>query len=346
LPGRILTGIRILRTFEDVLLDDNIVFGLLQRNELPEAVRYLFDQQISERIDLRERYNSLSNVLIKKFDLNNYSIELHYNPGRIQSTSARIDKETILQRDCFLCYKNLPTGQKGVLFRDYIFLVNPFPIFPQHFTIAHKQHIEQRIDSSFRDLLLLSKNISPYLTLFYNGPECGASAPDHLHFQGGAKGSIPLEKNILTLEKEAGEIIKSGTVKVSAVDDGCRKIILLTGTDLLKLNDIFLSFLHIYRKYTGGTNEPMLNIIVMYDEGQWKVCILLREKHRPAVFFSEGEDNFLVSPAAADLGGIIISPLKKDFDKADANLLLNIYKEVSLDRIKFEKLKAELRSGL
>ncbi len=330
-----------MKKIEAVLLTDENISTLLAEDNLIGAAKYLFRQQLKDRSDIRERYNKLSDVLIKRFKLNDQSIELHFNPGRITSTSARTDTESIASRECFLCFNNLPPEQKGILYGNYILLVNPFPIFPQHFTIAHKTHKPQRILDSLDELLLLSEKLSDYLTIFYNGPESGASAPDHLHFQAGTKGCLPLEREISGMAILKGEVLYKG---LSAIDDGYRKIILITGNNAGEINNSFRKFLNVYSGYSAGRIEPLLNILVVYDKGEWKVIIFLREKHRPEVFYSKGEDNFLVSPAAADLSGVIITPLRKDFDRADEGLMQGIIKEVSLEGKKFDELKDQLRT--
>jgi galactose-1-phosphate uridylyltransferase len=331
-----------MRKIEDILLKDDELFHMLKNNQEDKAARFLFNQQLQSRSDINRRYTELSNLNYKKLQYDGFSINLQFNPARKISTGAVVDDKSINERECFLCFNNIPAEQKSVQLNDFLLLVNPYPVFPEHFTIVNKEHFPQNIKSSFNDLLLLSKKLSPYVTLFYNGPECGASAPDHLHFQGGTKGYMPIENEINFLEKKFGRIIKPGAASLISIDDSLRKIILIKGNEPEEINNLFFKFYEVYEKYFPDKKEPLMNIISVYDPEIYKIIIFLREKHRPAAFFDQEENNFFVSPAAADLGGIFITPLKKDFEKGGPDFIKNIFNEVSLDEKKFLNLKNEL----
>ena len=135
-------------------------------------------------------------------------INAQFNAGRMTSTSAKVDPKSISERKCFLCEKNLPAEQKGILYNNkYIILCNPFPIFPTHFTLTHKEHQPQRILDTFSDMLDLSKDLSKHYSVIYNGPRCGASAPDHLHFQAGNKYFMPIDDEFHQIKNEYGKMI-------------------------------------------------------------------------------------------------------------------------------------------
>ncbi|HNZ62580.1 MAG TPA: DUF4922 domain-containing protein, partial [Paludibacteraceae bacterium] len=149
-------------------------------------VKNLFKEQVSEWDLAKKNYEDLKNVQIKSFSFGDFEIVVQFNPARIVSSGAKVDEKTIKERKCFLCKENLPPQQKGVDAGEYSILVNPYPIFPEHFTIPRKEHIPQQIKPFFSDMLELAKSMDEFV-VFYNGPKCGASAPDHLHFQAGTK---------------------------------------------------------------------------------------------------------------------------------------------------------------
>jgi hypothetical protein len=256
-----------------------------------------------------------------------------------------VDEGSIKKRQCFLCLENLPAEQKGILIKDYILLANPFPIFQEHFTISNIKHKDQLIKDSFGDLLLFSKILSKYYTVFYNGPQCGASAPDHLHFQAGSKYAMPLDREYNLLLKKYGEIISDKNYcKAYGIYDGLRKIIYIEGKNENKLINVFNLF---YEEYASHSNsvEPMMNILCLYEEKKgWRVHIMLREKHRPDDFYKKRDERILFSPAACDFGGLCITPMEKDFNRLDKGLLNNIFNEISLSKIKFHSLIKNLKT--
>ena len=170
-------------------------------------VRQLLDAQLTNWEQARNNYNALANVEVKEVEINGFPVKIQFNPGRIQSSAAKVDAKSIQERKCFLCAANSPAVQEGIDYSgvagEYEILINPFPIFPKHLTIPDKKHVNQTIGDNnlkgrFEDMLDLSKILDEYV-LFYNGPKCGASAPDHIHFQAGNKGFLPLEDNYSAL---------------------------------------------------------------------------------------------------------------------------------------------------
>src|ERR1035437_1866816 len=163
--------------------------------ELSNQARKLISDQKKDWDLARKNYDGLKKVKVKTFDFGHYKIEIQFNPERIVSSSAKVDAKSIEARPCFLCQKNLPPQQRGLAFDDdFIVLVNPFPIFPEHLTIPSIAHTDQRILGNFGSMLDLAEKLTDFV-IFYNGPKCGASAPDHLHFQAGNKGFLPIEKD-------------------------------------------------------------------------------------------------------------------------------------------------------
>jgi hypothetical protein len=268
------------------------------------AVRRLFDEQLANWKLAGENYKALEQVETKILFVDEREYKVQFNLARLISSAAKVDAQSIRERKCFLCVENRPPEQKGILFNErYTILVNPYPIFPRHLTIPATEHTPQRIAPRFGDMLDLAQQLDDYI-VFYNGPKCGASAPDHFHFQAGNKGFLPIEKekswfNYIRIESD----IKQEIVALFQVI--CDKLPLQSGDD-----------------------EPMMNILAWYESGKWVVCIFPRKKHRPACYGAEGDTNLLISPASVDLGGVFITPLEKDFLKITAKDISQILNEV------------------
>lgn len=287
----------------------------------------LLSEQLREWEQARLNYEALAKVESKDFSFGKFIIKVQFNPARIQSSAAKVDAKSIQERKCFLCPANLPEVQKGIPFENtYQILVNPFPIFPQHFTIPTYQHVDQLILNRYGDMLDLAKDLDEY-TFFYNGPKCGASAPDHAHFQAGNKGFLPVEKDIEYIDKET--IFEIDTLRVYAFKNYLRNGFLIEAEDQKQAVDFFKT-LYSLLEIKEGEKEPMMNIISWYQDGKWFSCIFPREKHRPSCFFAEGDENILISPASVDLGGVFITPLEKDFNKITTEDIQTILKEVCI----------------
>ena len=255
-----------------------------------------------------------------------YKVYLQYNPARAVSSGAAVDAASIRNRPCFLCEANLPYEQMGILYRNrYLILCNPAPIFENHFTIVSLQHEPQNIISSISWLLSLAADMSGY-AVFYNGPACGASAPDHLHFQAVPKKKLPLLRDIKkTLVIEQGPFVKYGHPK-----DDDRSIIVLESGNPDELTAQFLNVSTIVQAMTKTGDEPMMNVICDYNGRAWRLAVFLRAKHRPDAYFSDNESRVLISPGAVDMAGVVITPLPADYKKLHYNAVREIYREVSL----------------
>lgn len=287
----------------------------------------LLSEQLREWEQARLNYEALANVESKDFSFDGFVIQVQFNPARIQSSAAKVDAKSIQERKCFLCPANLPVVQKGIPFEDtYQILVNPFPIFPQHFTIPTYQHVDQLILNRYEDMLSLAKTLDEY-TFFYNGPKCGASAPDHVHFQAGSKGFLPIEKDIENIDKEV--VFETDDLAVYAFKNYLRNGLLIEAQNKKQAVDFF-NKLYSLLEIKEGEKEPMMNIISWFKDDKWFSCIFPREKHRPACFFAERDENILISPASVDLGGVFITPLEKDFNKITSEDIRLILKEVSI----------------
>ena len=327
------------------IIDDQQIKYLIGQNNFSDSAKRLLEQQKKTWPILKSGYNSLNSIKIKRIKFDGFNFDVQFNPGRYNSTSAKVDDKSINVRDCFLCMENLPKEQEGIIIRDYNLLANPFPIFPEHFTIANIKHKNQQIKNNFGDLLFFSKILSHYYTVFYNGPRCGASAPDHMHFQAGSKHIMPIEDSYEEIKIKYGEQLKDkNNCGIYFINDGLRKIFAIEGKNEKDITTICNSF---YNKYSSQSEliEPMLNILCLYDEEKgWRVLIMLRAKHRPEEFYKEGADKILFSPAACDYGGLCITPFEKDFNRLNKSLLNKIFNETSISDLNFQMLKDELKS--
>lgn len=315
------------------------------QSDLGDAAKELLEQQKTEWELLANGSKSLSTVEVKEFQFDGFSLKVQFNPGRIISTSAKVDPKSIKERKCFLCPQNLPPQQKGILYKDhYVVLCNPFPIFPEHFTIPGKEHKPQAIQGAFADMLEFSKDISKYYTVFYNGPKCGASAPDHFHFQAGDKNFMTIDHDYPTLKQKYSQTMHDGNdVQVYAIDDSLRKMLVFESGNIDVLADALEKFYIKYKAFVNTEEEPMMNVLSFYENDAWRVIILLRQKHRPSHYFIEGEEQIMLSPASVDLGGVCITPLEKDFNKITKEILSEIFKEVFVTEERFEEIKNAIK---
>jgi Domain of unknown function (DUF4922) len=331
----------------NIITTDPEVLGFLKKSDYAGAAKALLKNQKRTWAQLNEGYRSLGEIQTKTFLFDMFKIKVQYNPKRIVSSSAKVDSESIKERECFLCSENLPKEQKGILYNsNFVILGNPFPIFPEHFTVSCTKHLPQRIKDSFGYLLLLAKDLSKYYTVFYNGPECGASAPDHLHFQAGTKNFMPVEKGLVQIKKKYAEILfEKNNLTVNAVDDGLRRFLLIESGEIGALKESFEIFYKTYSELSANEAEPMMNILVFY-ENSWKVLIFLREKHRPSFYYFAGENNFLWSPAVVDLGGICIIPMLKDFNRVSSGIIITGYSEITISGDKFLLFKEKYKQNI
>jgi hypothetical protein len=296
---------------------------------LSESVSELFRQQLSEWKLARVNYSLLSKVQTRKLEIDNSEVLLQFNPERIKSSAAKVDIKSIESRPCFLCSANRPPEQRGVRFGDDLtILVNPFPIFNRHLTIPSEAHTDQRIESNFSLMLSLAEALPEYV-VFYNGPQCGASAPDHFHFQAGNRRFLPLEGDFAGKKYNATFCGQKG-LEIWYWSGYLRGIVTFEGSDRKKIEDMFTKFYNDFAPLQPMNPEPMLNILAYFNFGRWVVHIIPRKLHRPAQFFAEGAGQIIVSPASVDLGGVIITPREEDFRKINADDIKDIFSQVCL----------------
>jgi hypothetical protein len=298
----------------------------------------LFSDQIKTWPQMKEGYDGLELARVREVICSGFKVKLQYNPNRIVSTGANTDPQAVKERKCFLCIENLPEPQKGILYRnEYLILCNPIPIFSKHFTISTIRHMQQDFESSAGTMFDLARDMGPDLTIFYNGPKCGASAPDHLHFQASPRRAIPVESDAVDLSRRKRFYYREHVAGFTLTNFG-RAVIIIESTDKHRLLDFIHMMLNKWKDMFRSSEEPKMNVLCSFQEGLWRVIVFPRSKHRPEVYYRSGEERVLVSPAAVDIGGLIITPLEKDFLRIDSKFVEGIFDEVSEKQEVLDKL--------
>ena len=288
----------------------------------------LFRRQRSAWPQLAKGIDGLACATTRRVRIDWYEVFVRHIPHRVASTTAPVDRESVARRACFLCAENLPSEEEGVPFdQDFTIYCNPFPIVNRHVTIAHREHSIQRIANRFGTMLDLAASLPGYFVI-YNGPECGASAPDHMHFQAGSRGLFPIEKDTAGLDG-------------LSVPNYGRNVFLLRGCDRSALIDRMERAIDLLAETTGRRPEPMVNIAVFQEKAEWTAYLFPRGKHRPEVF-NTGE--LTVSPASIDLCGIFVVPLAKDFERVSGDAISAIFREVTLPDDQFREVAGKLGS--
>lgn len=306
-----------------------------------QRVNEFFSAQLSEWELAANNYARLKNVRTRRIYFGLFDVYLQFNPERIRSTAARTDSGSVDARPCFLCRENRPASQRDLPFNDsYTVLVNPFPIFNTHLTIALNHHTGQSIKDRFCDLLALVEAL-PGFTVFYNGPACGASAPDHLHFQAGESGYMPLERDFAagTFTRVIRNVNNAGILVWNGYNRG---IITLRGRNKESLNALFEALFSSLASLSPGQPEPMMNIIASYTEDSFIIHFIPRKVHRPVQYYKEEDKKIVVSPASVDLAGIIITPREEDFMKLDRETVSDIFRQVCLEDNEIEMIAMDL----
>lgn len=305
----------------------------------------LFRQQMTSFELAGKNFTNLQHVIYRNISFDRFNINIQFNPDRILSTNAKIDKATLQNRKCFLCPDYMPADQKGLFYTDrYHIYVNPYPIFNRHFTVPATTHCPQLIEHRFGDMLDLAYDLPSY-TLFYNGPQCGASAPDHFHFQIAPRQVMPIESDSEN-ESIVRTLIRKDYYSVSTIDNYLRKIIILKASDRQFLIQLFTGITDLIGELAPYEQEPSQNILAWFDNCQWTVCLLPRKLLRPWQFFAEGAEKILFSPGCVDMGGLIIAPRKEDFERYDHTLLTDLFGQVTITDETWNELEKSLISNI
>ena len=292
-------------------------------------------------------FKGLEKVEEKSFQFDGFEIRVQFNPERMRSSSANVDKESIAARKCFLCNGNRPPEQDAIAFGDrFLILVNPFPIFKNHFTISCNNHIDQRFIPNVGSLLELAEAMKGF-TVFYNGPECGASAPDHLHFQAGENGFMPIGEEFERLKQRLGEPLFLGkNTQVWAFSNYFRKMISVESTSMAEALEVVEIYYRHFRKMQPEKVEPMMNALCSFANRKWTLHLFPRKAHRPRQFFADGAEQILISPGSVDFGGVFITPRREDFDKMTKEDVVDILAQVCVSQETFQELTANMLADL
>ncbi len=314
-------------------------FSGKEKFALPALSHDFFESQKISWPELSAACRDLAATRTRTITCGNHKVTLQYNPARQASSGAPLDKDSIRKRPCFLCAANQPRQQQGILYRNrYLILCNPAPIFDHHFTVVSSNHEPQDIASSLTLFLQLTHDASPDYIVFYNGPACGASAPDHLHFQ-----MIPYDALPFLTELTRRPMIKiDAFVRLAAVANCHRTAVVMESKNAAALKKHFLHFLKTTQTILSSNDEPLMNVFCLYEKGHWQVISFLRRKHRPAAYFASGDQRIFVSPGAIDMAGVIITPRLADFENLDGDSVESIYREVSMDEETLNKIMRSL----
>lgn len=295
---------------------------------LSRLMQDLFTSQCRDWPELARNHAGLESIKLRSLSCGGYNVALQCNPRRIKSTTASAGCGNSPDTPCFLCLERLPDSQVGILYRDrYLILCNPMPILDRHFTISSIRHIPQSLDGSLQDLLLLSRDMGSDYVAFYNGARCGASAPDHLHFQACRAAGFPDPAG--ERRGRAAKAIQKG--KIYSARGLGRGIAVIEGDNIESVFQLFSGFLAVMRRLLGTPGEPMINAVSCFQEETWKVAIYPRKKHRPAVFYAGESSRLLISPGAIDMSGLMILPIPEHFERATSLDIRQVYAEVSWD---------------
>jgi hypothetical protein len=312
-------------SWERVLQNDRPAEPLRQR------IDELFEQQRNTWPALREGEAALAHLQRKTLIAGGQSIVVQMNPARRRSTLAKTDAKAVAARACFLCPENMPAEERGVAFENLVLMPNPYPVLPLHCTIADRVHRPQRLRGCIDTFLHLASEIGPDLAALYNGPRCGASAPDHFHLQATRADEIPLLHQLDALPTDR-PIVPHTTFG--------RNMLVFRNTNVANLAVHIDRSIGALAHIESTTDEPMLNLVAHFDDGRYTVVLFPRAAHRPACYIASGADQLLISPAILEMSGILVATEADHFSRIDADIARAIYEEVSIPTAQFQHLAA------
>ena len=306
------------------------------------SISRFFNRQMEKWADARHRFRDLKHVETHQLS---DQLKVQWNPARIVSTGAKIDKKTLGDRPCFLCDKNRPKEQISKQIDErFLLLVNPFPILPIHFTIPARKHQPQSIYKNYGEMHRFL-SLHSELMVFYNGPKCGASAPDHLHFQAGTSGILPLQANWQRLSRNLTDIISlNDDEKIALIHDFVvPAFVIISNSE--DSDEALFQRLYKSMPVRGDETEPMMNIIAWRKGDEYISVVIPREKHRPEAYFAEGDAQMMVSPGALDMSGLIITPREEDFRKLTEESATAILQECGVSTDKMNSIVTKLKAS-
>ena len=282
-----------------------------------------------------DNFRALKGVNVREVEVGGLNVKLQFNPARMISSAAKLTKEDIAKRKCFLCRENRSPeqimmrfeGRKG---KKYHILVNPYPIFPDHLVIAMDRHTDQSIWHRYIDMLDLARKYSDF-SFFYNGPYCGASAPDHHHFQGAPKGLMPLENDVDAKLDSLTEITSVQDARLYHYENFTSGIFVIRAETAKSAAKMFYRLMDC-ADMPAGDNEPRINLFTYYRNGEFRSIVIFRRCHRSSHYFSDGPDHLTMSPGCADMAGVFIVPVEEEFNKITPELLSAMLDEVTISK--------------
>lgn len=296
-------------------------------DDLAPLVERLLAEQRRDWALLQEHVEALSRVQLRRLDCGDSHVLVQSNPARHRSSAARVDTSFVARRPCFLCEPNLPPEERGIGFgRDLVLAPNPFPILPGHLSIPAREHGPQAIAGRSRALLELARALGPAYLLLYNGPRCGASAPDHFHFQATLRAGLPVADEVRRLPAVA---------RVASIDSFGRRALVLRGADAAELAVALEEAVLALGQVVGAEGEPMVNLIAYAEDADLVAILFPRAAHRPACFFAPEAERILISPGALDMAGVVVVAEAGHFERVDLAVVRRIFEEVSLDAAHF-----------
>ncbi len=289
---------------------------------LQNKIYRLIDEQLNLWELAKTNHENLKQVRTRTFSWTNASVVVQFNPTRIVSTASKTDAVSLAQRKCFLCTANQPAEEIGVKVGNYVVQVNPYPIFPNHLVVAHRQHIEQNIDGHFAELLDFAQQM-PDFALFFNGINCGASAPDHLHFQAAPKSSFPILKDVLNAEKTV--IFEDVLAKTFQVHNLHRAVFCIESESV----EAALKHFERLKNQLFEQRAPMFNVLCAFADGRWLTFVFPRRAARPWQYAAPEPQTLMVSPGTAEMSGVIVMPIEAHFERISPDDVIDIYQQVS-----------------
>lgn len=288
--------------------------------------------QLNKWPSAANQYSQLTGVLTRTIQVDDVPVMVQFNPGRTASTTANIDPKAIQARPCFLCDANRPPEQLSMTLPDtptFKLLVNPYPVLPQHYTLTGP-HLPQALQPYLTDFLLLAQQLDDCV-VFYNGPRCGASAPDHLHFQAGSKGQIPLPSTVKAWQSTHSHVIHQETdLTISRLHGLLRSGWLLQGNNRERLTTGITTLMELLNtNQPRSGKEPMVNLLGWFEDGQWQLLLFPRKAHRPTCYSASNENQRLISPASVEMGGLLVATRPEDFHNLTAEDVQTIFNEVA-----------------
>ena len=313
-------------------------------NKKRQAGKLFIENQLAKWQTASTNHEAINQIETRRFELARNTITVQFNPARAVSTCAKVDKSSIEARKCFLCPENKPNEQDEIIIsldEPFSLRINPYPILPGHLTISSLKHQDQVLaDKTIRQLpgklvSWLEEYFASGYVLFYNGAKCGASAPDHFHFQAVKQSDVPV---IQQWERLMGTAVREKEIKtengntyssfqITSYICPIQVFICNHSTDILpEMINQYLQSLPLHE----GESEPRYNLFAWQDKQRgFTMAYFPREKHRPACYTATGEEQLLVSPGALDMAGLLVTPRKEDFDKITESDIAQIYKEVA-----------------